>query len=565
MKRLLLFIALAFFVASSDAKVVVGQMLPTKYKQSAPYNDRCPDGCVAGCGPIAIAQILYHYKAPYGSMGTSSYTYGGKTVEVDLGDIVFDWANILDEYPDNGYDEQQAKAVADLVYACGAAMHVSYGSSTSVGNYALMLFGLQHNLHFSVDSRYLRREFYSTAEWIEMLNRQLSEGHPVFYRGTWLFDDERSDHMFVIDGVNAEGEYHVNFGHGGNGDKYADINCLNQSGTHPGNGGVCYNNNQVMLVNAFPTPGFDGYPQHAFVNEESVILNKDSMIQQAKLRLGETFSLSCRLRNCGDTKCSVNYGWALVGDDGFIKMLSSRTYGLSPGYTFKEARHLDVILPNTLADGNYTLQLYAKTDSEDSWSEVWACAPTIVEVSVKDGMATVKVPDNHLGDPMLYLKNSIKEVENESKVRGRAFALEVANPTTNNFQNLVRLEIVADGETFTYETTQPVFSQTQTMYHILVPEAKAALEGKNISKVKAYYYHALENRYIEMGASLAAVPQRTMAVDHGGDVRIYTTGGMLVKTVKAADVESDYHHVLRSLPHGTYIVVENNSVRKLKL
>lgn len=53
-----------------------------------------------------------------------------------------------------------------------------------------------------------------------MLNGNLSEGHPVFYRGSWKFKGGNVGHMFVIDGRDDDGNYHVNFGHGGRQDKY---------------------------------------------------------------------------------------------------------------------------------------------------------------------------------------------------------------------------------------------------------------------------------------------------------------------------------------------------------
>ena len=104
--------------------------------------------------------------------------------------------------------------------ASEAEMYSNYGSSTSVGNYAKMMYGLQHYLHISPDSRYLQRKYYTTAEWLEMLNGNLSEGHPVFYRGSWKFKGGNVGHMFVIDGRDDDGNYHVNFGHGGRQDKY---------------------------------------------------------------------------------------------------------------------------------------------------------------------------------------------------------------------------------------------------------------------------------------------------------------------------------------------------------
>lgn len=324
-------------------------MLATKYSQTAPYNNSCPNNSAAGCGPVAIAQILTKYKQPVHGYGSVSYQSGANkyAVDVDFENYIFDWDNIKDDYRGE-YTDQQAKAVADLVYACGAAMYAQYGSATSINNYAKMLYGLQHNLHISEDARYLRRQHYSTAEWIEMLNTQLRAGHPVFYRGTWMFDGTEAGHMFVIDGLDADGKYHVNFGHLGSGDKFADINVLNQSGTNPGGRGVCYNATQAMVINCYPTPEHTDYPLQRCISEEAIILNKDTLLRQATVNLGEKFTLSCNLRNYSLQKATVNYGWGLEKDGQLINILSQRTYGLSAGNKFAETRHLDLALPQLL-------------------------------------------------------------------------------------------------------------------------------------------------------------------------------------------------------------------------
>ena len=567
MKKLFTTFILAVTAFTATQGQTVAPMVAAKYGQTTPFNDSCPGGSAAGCGPVALAQILYFYKAPRAAVGMATYTYKGAATKVSLDDILFDWGNILAEYPDKGYSDDEAKAVADLVYACGAAMGVTYDSKTAVTNYANMLFGMQHNMHISVDSRYLRRAFYSTAEWVEMLNQQLRDGHPVFYRGTWYGVGERSDHMFLIDGLNDKGEYHVNFGQKGSGDKFTDINNLNQSGTYPGNRGVCYNAAQVMVVNCFPTPDFNDYPAQVCISEEPIILNKDTMLRSVTVNKGETFSLSCRLRNCSDESASIQYGWALVKDGVFINILSQRTYGLSPGYTFTEVRHLDVKLPSSMDDGDYTLQLFSKLKEEKNWHEVWACAPTTVDVRVKNGKATVTVPDNHLGDPRLYLKADIKEVETvfKDKVPGRTFELQVANETTNNFENLIKLEVVADGVTYSYELTQAIYSQTQPVLHVQIPTSAVNLEGKKISSVRAFYYYDIEKRYIEMGETFTKVNSIAKNGEDNGDVRVYSANGILLKTIKADKVSTRYQEVLESLPRGIYIVKEGKTTRKIKL
>lgn len=485
---------------------------------------------------------------------------------MDFESYTFDWVNIKDDYRGE-YTDQQAKAVADLIYACGAAMYAQYGSSTGVNNYAKMLYGLQHNLHISENARYLRRQHYSTAEWIEMLNTQLRAGHPVFYRGSWLFKEEDKGHMFVIDGLDADGKYHVNFGHLGSGDKFADINVLNQSGTNPGGRGVCYNAKQAMVINCYPTPEHTDYPLQRCISEEAIILNKDTLLRQITVNLGEKFTLSCNLRNYSLQKATLNYGWGLEKDGQLIDILRQSTDGLSAGEKFEEARHLDVALPTTLEDGEYKLVLYSKSDINPTWSRVWASAPTEVDATVKNGKAEITVPDNHLGDPKLYLEQDITEVENtfEKFVPGRTFELKFINPTTNNFQNKIKLEILVDGEEYSYITTQPVFSQSKTIYHILVPQSAAALEGKHITSIKASYYNTLEDDYTLLGTTEPSAINVPTTDIQKGDIFIYSVNGILVQHIAAGNVADSYGNILKTLPRGIYVVKEANKTRKILL
>ena len=562
-KTLFIFLSLSTMgVSAQDIPVLVD----AKFNQDAPYNNSCPDGTVTGCGPTAVAEILTRYKMPAHGFGIAPLVFDEDTITVDMNAIEFDWNNILDEYKDDEYSESQAKAIADLMYACGVAMNVSYGYSTSVTNYAKMLYGLQHYLHISPESRYLHRKNFSTSELIEILNGQLRSGYPVFYRGTWFYSGSRADHMFVVDGLDADGLYHVNFGHGGVNDKYCDINVINQSGSFPGNRGVCYNASQAMTINLFPTPDFMDYPMQASVSEEPIILNGDVYIESAQIPLSDSFTLSCRLRNCCSEKVTVTYGWALTKDDDVLDIFGKGSYGLSPGYTFKEAKHCRIKLPAYLDNGEYKLVMYSKSSLEDDWRPVWRDAATEVEVIVKNGVATVTVPPNHMLDPELFLSEDIQEVENEfaSSVPGRAFSLSISNQTLNNFENNIRLEIIADGDSYTYVQKVPVYSQTNTVYHILVPDIQCNLKDKTIDDVKASYYYDLEEAYQDMPVRNAqeGVEGITTAAQ-SRDISVYDLSGRLVGQMKSEDIASGYMSLLQSLPAGIYMIKEANKTRKV--
>lgn len=55
-----------------------------KYSQTAPYNNSCPDNSAAGCGPVAVAQILTKYKQPTHGYGSVSYQSGANKYAVDV-------------------------------------------------------------------------------------------------------------------------------------------------------------------------------------------------------------------------------------------------------------------------------------------------------------------------------------------------------------------------------------------------------------------------------------------------------------------------------------------------
>ena len=103
------------------------------YDQLAPYNSLCPelDGehCATGCMATAMATILSYWKYPERGTGSHSYTSAtyGFPCSFDFGSTVFDWDNILPTYVEGEYTDEQAEAIATLMYACGVAVDMDYG------------------------------------------------------------------------------------------------------------------------------------------------------------------------------------------------------------------------------------------------------------------------------------------------------------------------------------------------------------------------------------------------------------------------------------------------------
>lgn len=66
-------------------------LLSTRWNQKEPFNDSCPQNTVAGCGAIAIAQIINHHKKPTAGFGHVHYVCANNIiVEENFSEHPFD-------------------------------------------------------------------------------------------------------------------------------------------------------------------------------------------------------------------------------------------------------------------------------------------------------------------------------------------------------------------------------------------------------------------------------------------------------------------------------------------
>ena len=138
------------------AKAEITPLLKTEWAQNTPYNKFCHyttgtsnAEAPTGCGAVAMAQIMYYHKWPEKGVGSNSYNYtiniNGQQVrqhqESNFGEHTYNWNEMLADYS-NGYTEEQADAVAQLMHDCGVAinslfMPVETGSSNGNIRFAM--------------------------------------------------------------------------------------------------------------------------------------------------------------------------------------------------------------------------------------------------------------------------------------------------------------------------------------------------------------------------------------------------------------------------------------------
>ncbi len=166
---------------------VWGPLLTTRWGQSAPYNKFLPycttaqTHALAGCTTVAIAQLMYYYRYPENSRYRQ-----------------YQWDKMRDVYDDGGYTEDEADAVGELMADLTQEAITYYGVEATSGFVPLYMDGYSR---ISVEPEDLF-EFLESSTEPQVLSL---EGQGV-------------GHLVVMDGVDTNGFYHINWGWSGTAD-----------------------------------------------------------------------------------------------------------------------------------------------------------------------------------------------------------------------------------------------------------------------------------------------------------------------------------------------------------
>ncbi|MGN1376575.1 MAG: C10 family peptidase [Prevotella sp.] len=201
-------------------------LLTTEWGQWTPYNNMCPVGCPSGCVATSMAQVINYNKYPVNGKG--SYIDMDQAIFVDFSSATYDYANMgIANYAIMPYNQTQADAVALLMYHCGIAAKMNYTPSGSSTRSLDATKAMREYFKYNTNITTRLRDFYKSSLWMKLLYNELNAGRPVIYAG----DDANNNggHSFVIDGYNADGLVHVNWGWDGSNNGYYDISLLNPS------------------------------------------------------------------------------------------------------------------------------------------------------------------------------------------------------------------------------------------------------------------------------------------------------------------------------------------------
>ena len=308
-------------VKTTKRSTPIEPMLKSNWGQGEPWNRLCPTNASGqrtsvGCAPLAMAQVMNYWKYP--SEVSQLPGYSGNYTSLPA--TTFNYDLILDQYryydPVTGnpiivdYTEDQANEVAKLSRYCGQACKSRYGNSgTSTGSYSydqrdgFKTFGYNENLQLvGKDSFYYtdNSNDYTIDEWCELICTELEAGHPIPYHDVW------EGHAWVLDGVDAEGKFHMNWGFNGKFDGWYEIDALS---FHPYGDDEIWdfsqssNSGNQMVIGCYP---YDGYvipgdePQGMLgdvnMNNEVTIADVTALVDY--LLTGDASAISLDNANC---------------------------------------------------------------------------------------------------------------------------------------------------------------------------------------------------------------------------------------------------------------------------
>ena len=201
----------------------VEPLIKVNWNQGGSYQKYCPktnDGqAVVGCVAVGMAQAMSVAQWPDRPVGNYGYThaiYGSLYIDYDA-EPAYDWKAILSGA--NNKDD-----VARLLYHCGVSVKMDYGVDGSGTQDAYIAGALVRNFKYPQSVKWYSRNGWSNEDWHDLIITELQEGRAVAYSGS---DPKKHyGHCFNLDGFDGSSAFHVNWGWGGVGNAYFQLNGL---------------------------------------------------------------------------------------------------------------------------------------------------------------------------------------------------------------------------------------------------------------------------------------------------------------------------------------------------
>ena len=350
----------------------------TVWGQGEPFNNKCPqDGngrAVTGCVATAMSQIMYAHKHPTQGTGSHSYTTETKqlSVSANFGNTTYDWDNMIPDY-NKSYTSAQADAVATLMFHAGVAADMDYTVDGSGAVSSIALAAMTEYFGYNKSINILPKDFMKEEDILQEVVSDLQAGRPVYVSGHTV---NQEGHAFVCDGIKSDGYLHINWGWYGAANGYFALSAL--APEVQGTGGSASNLAFTEGVYVFSNikPGTDG--------EATPLVTVDKLTRTSSDAISKTtevgFSLE-KFQSNGIATAAGMVTYFIYNSEGvLVDQVEVGTFELDPGYYYTEPIKLSQQLPNSLAQGDYELEIRYIDDNDKDH-------PILVK-----GLGVVRVP-----------------------------------------------------------------------------------------------------------------------------------------------------------------------------
>ena len=300
----------------STTEVVVSPMLTTTWDQNYPYNYYCPAASggpgghvYAGCVATAMAQVMKYWNYPTTGQDSCSYnhsTYGHQFAY--FGETTYDWANMPNSINSNS-SQTYIDAIATLMYHCGVAVNMNYGTGGSGASSTLVPPALINYFRYAPSATFVSRDAFDDAHWIAFLKTELDDGRPLYYSG----NNTNSGHAFVCDGYRSDDYFHFNWGWSGS-DGYGHnngywlIGALNPGSGGSGSGSGTYNMNNAVIALVEPLSDITAPTLSAASEGQSVVLSWESVAGATTYDVYKDNVKVATVNTPGYTDTEINFG-----------------------------------------------------------------------------------------------------------------------------------------------------------------------------------------------------------------------------------------------------------------
>jgi hypothetical protein len=432
---------------SAAAVTAVSPLLGAiKWDQDSPYNALCPKigntRTVTGCVATGMAQVMKYYNYPAKGKGTKTYTPPnvGESITADFSTTDYNWANMTATYG-NASTQEQKDAVATLMYHCGVAVEMDYNTDSEGGSGASQYdMGPAMVNYFSYDAgmQLYTRDFYSKNEWANMIKTELDAARPVLYTGV----SSDGGHLFVCDGYDSNGLFHINWGWSGSSNGYFELSALNPGSLGIGGGSAGgFNADQSITVGiqqqtAAPAITYnmtlDAYATPSKVSRNGRFTTTIKTVANDGIIAVPAVAFQLELSDANNQPVSV------------LKTLNTSAE-LPAGTYYPTLSFTNLTVPSSVSNGKYKISLSYQANNDGQWKPVRTKhgRPQYLGVEVTSSNLIFSEPAENL--PNLNLINLAATGNLYQNKTGR-FAVTVSNTGASDYNSYLclYLESAAD-------------------------------------------------------------------------------------------------------------------------